>query len=212
MESLSTCVADQGGVLVDTLGDRLIGMWGAPVDREDHAKLACRAAINMVEQLPALNRRWQSVLSKPMDLGIGVHSGTARVGNIGSTRKFKYGPLGSNVHLASQIEVATQQWSTRVLISEATAMQLDETFSTRRLGKLESRELPTQLYELAADPPADWPETKRRYETALDSYERGDLPTAIRLLAKLLADRPADRPALQLLARINALPMGLTKT
>lgn len=210
METLSACVAENSGVLVDTLGDRLIGMWGAPVDRENHAKLACRAAISMVEQLPALNRRWQSVLSTPMKLGIGVHSGTARVGNIGSTRKFKYGPLGSNVRLASQIEEATQQWSTTVLISEATARQLDETFSTRRLGSLDDHALPTQLYELAADPPNDWAETKRRYETALDSFERSDLPTATRLLAKLLADRPTDRPALQMLARINALSTGPT--
>lgn len=212
METLSTCVAEKNGVLVDTLGDRIIGMWGAPIDRDDHAQLACRAAIDMIEQLPSLNRRWQSVLAKPMDLGIGVHTGTARVGNIGSTRKFKYGPLGSNVQLAFRIEQATQRWSTSVLISEATAGQLDDTFSTRRLGLLDDHALPTQLYELAADPTADWPETKRRYETALDAYERGDLPTATRLLAKLLADRPSDRPALQMLARINDAPRRRTKS
>ncbi len=203
METLSSCVAEYSGVLVDTLGDRLIGMWGAPVDREDHAKLACQAAIGMIEQLPSLNRRWQNALSTPMDLGIGVHTGTARVGNIGSTRKFKYGPLGSNVHLAAQIEEATRHWSAKVLISEATASKLDESFSTRRLGQLGDNDMPTQLFELAADPPTDWPETKRRYETALESYERGDIPTATRLLAKLLADRPTDRPALRMLARIN---------
>ncbi|MBC8352923.1 MAG: adenylate/guanylate cyclase domain-containing protein [Planctomycetes bacterium] len=208
METLSTCVSEQNGVLVDTLGDRLIGMWGAPIDRDDHANLACRASICMIEQLPALNRRWQNALSKPLDLGIGVHTGTARVGNIGSTRKFKYGPLGSSVRLAARIEEATRNWATKVLISEATAEQLDETFSTRRLGPLGDQALPTQLYELAADPPDDWPETKRRYETALDAYERGDLPTATRMLAKLLADRPTDRPALQMLARINDSSMG----
>ncbi|MCB9937233.1 MAG: adenylate/guanylate cyclase domain-containing protein [Planctomycetaceae bacterium] len=212
MESLSTCIAEHNGVLVDTLGDRLIGMWGAPVDRPDHAKLACRAAIGMIEQLPAINRRWQSILSTPMDLGIAVHTGSARVGNIGSTRKFKYGPLGSTVHLAAQIESATRQWSTRVLISDATEKQLDETFSTRRLGQLDDSQLSTPVYELAADPPDDWPDTKRRYETALDSYEGGDLPTATRLLAKLLADRPSDRPALQMLSRINATPPGRSRT
>lgn len=205
METLSTCVAEHNGALVDTLGDRLIGMWGAPVERPDHAKLACQAAISMIEQLPALNRRWQSVLSTPMDLGIGIHTGTARVGNIGSTSKFKYGPLGSTVHMAARIEEATRHWSTRVLVSEATGAQLDETFSTRRLGQLGDENMPTQLFELAADPPDDWPETKRRYETALESFERGDIPTATRLLAKLLADRPTDRPALQMLARINEL-------
>jgi class 3 adenylate cyclase len=205
METLSSCIADHQGVLIDTLGDRLSGMWGAPEECPNHARLACRAAIAMVEQLPALNRRWQSVLEQPMALGIGIHTGVARVGNIGSTRKFKYGPLGSTVRIASRAEQATRELGTQILITNSTAGQLDEEFATRRLIDLSMRESadPIELFELAADVPADWVEMKRRYDSALNAYDKGDIPTATRLLAKILSDHPCDRVSLQLLARIN---------
>lgn len=205
METLSKCVVEHQGVLVDTLGDQLSGMWGAPEERTDHAPLACRAAIAMVEQLPALNRRWQGVLEQPMALGIGIHTGIARVGNIGSTRKFKYGPLGSTVRIASRTEQATRDLGTPILITHTTAAQLDDSFATRRLLRLSAGELadPIELHELAAEVPADWVETKRRYTLALEAYEKGDIPTATRLLAKILSNHPSDRVSLQLLSRIN---------
>ena len=75
MGTLSGCVADQQGVLVDNLGDELVGMWGAPVAHANHAELACQAAVQMYHELPALNRRWQDVLRLPINLGIGIHAG-----------------------------------------------------------------------------------------------------------------------------------------
>jgi len=205
METLSDCVAEHQGVLVDTLGDELSGMWGAPEACPEHAKQACRAAIAMVEQLPALNRRWQSVLEQPMALGIGIHTGVARVGNIGSTRKFKYGPLGSTVRIASHTEQATRELGTQILITQTTAAMLDDGFATRRLLNLTTSEATEaiELFELAADVPADWVEMKRCYELALDAYDKGDVPNATRLLAKILTDHPSDRVSLQLLSRIN---------
>ncbi|MBP90798.1 MAG: hypothetical protein CMJ64_29490 [Planctomycetaceae bacterium] len=206
METLSSCVSEYHGVLVDTLGDQLIGMWGAPVEREDHAELACRAAIAMVEQLPALNRRWLNALDRPMDLGIGIHTGIARVGNIGSTSKFKYGPLGTTVRVASQVEQATRELMVKILITDTTAERLPDDLPTRRLCRLDdaNREQPIQIFELTADTPADWSDMKRCYESALDAFDRGDLPTATRLLAKLLSDHPNDRASLRLLTQIEA--------
>lgn len=205
METLSACVAAHAGVLVDTLGDHLIGMWGAPIEREDHAQLACRAAIDMVEQLPSLNRRWLNALDRPMDLGIGIHTGLARVGNIGSTTKFKYGPLGTTVRVAGQVEQATRDLMVKVLITEPTAERLGDDFSTRRLCRLDQADhgQGLQVFELAADTPANWADMKRQYETALDAYDRGDLPTATRLLATLLSEHPSDRSALRLLTQIE---------
>jgi adenylate cyclase len=206
METLSNCVAEYQGVLVDTLGDQLSGMWGAPEACPEHAEQACRAAIAMVEQLPGLNRRWQSVLEQPMALGIGLHTGVARVGNIGSTRKFKYGPLGSTVRIASHTEQATRELGTQILITQTTAAYLDDDFATRRLLNLDTSEStdPIELFELAAEVPDGWVEMKRCYELALNAYDEGDVPNATRLLAKILADHPSDRVSLQLLSRINS--------
>ncbi|MCG8651473.1 MAG: adenylate/guanylate cyclase domain-containing protein [Pirellulales bacterium] len=205
METLSRCVSDHHGVLVDTLGDRLVGMWGAPVQRDDHPELACRAAIAMVRELPGLNRRWLSALDRPIDLGIGIHTGIVCVGNIGSASKFKYGPLGTAVRVTELAEQATGNLMVAILVTEATAERLPDDLSTRRLYWIdqEPEGPPIQLSELAVDPPAQWAETKLQYESALDAYQRGDLPTATRLLAKLLSGFPNDRASLRLLARIE---------
>ena len=93
MGALSTCVLDHQGVLVDYIGDELIAMWGAPKEAPDHARRACRAALDMLAKLPELNERWRSTLKEPMGLGIGINTGVAQVGNTGSAYKFKYGAL-----------------------------------------------------------------------------------------------------------------------
>src|SRR5204863_221599 len=77
-----------------------------PEEQPDHPRLACRAAPAMLDQLPGLNGHWQAALGEPMGLGIGVHTGVARVGNTGSRYKFKYGPLGPTANLASRVQGA----------------------------------------------------------------------------------------------------------
>jgi adenylate cyclase len=140
-----------------------------------------------------------------VDLGIGINTGIARVGNIGSTSKFKYGPLGTTVRVASLVEQQTRELMVRVLITDTTAERLPGDLATRRLCRLDdaNHQQPIQIFELAADVPGDWSDMKRRYESALDAYDRGDLPTATRLLAKLLSDHPNDRASLRLLTQIE---------
>jgi adenylate cyclase len=204
MGALSGCVANHHGVLVDTLGDELIGMWGAPMERPDHAVLACRAAMDMFNELPGLNRRWRDVLEHPVDLGIGVHTGIARVGNIGSAHKFKYGPLGNTVTIARLTETATEQLDAKLLITDTTVARLDRNFATRRLWALEAKGLgkSIDLYELVADVTSEWSELKRLYESALNAYERSDFRTATKMLGRILADCPDDHPSLELLKQI----------
>ncbi len=135
MEVLSDCALSHRGVVVDYIGDELMAMWGAPEKQADHAKLACEAALAMQEQLPKLNERWQSFLGAPMGLGIGMNSGVARVGNTGSQRKFKYGPLGNTVNLASRVQGATKYLKTKLLITGSVQAQLGPEFDARQLCK-----------------------------------------------------------------------------
>src|SRR5262249_53518498 len=107
MERLSGKIAEHHGVIVDYAGDGILAMWNAPVAQPDHAARACRAALAMQAELPALNAAWQPVVGSPLVLGVGVNSGMAQVGNTGSSRKFKYGPHGHTVNLASRVQDAT---------------------------------------------------------------------------------------------------------
>jgi adenylate cyclase len=208
MGALSDCVLAHRGVLVDYIGDELMAMWGAPEIQEDHARLACRAALDMQSLLPTLNERWQARLGEPMGLGIGVNTGRARVGNTGSRHKFKYGPLGPMVNLASRVQGATKYLRTRLLITESTQSLLGDEFWTRRLCKVRVVNIatPVNLYELAGHGDTDWRSIQPLYEHALEDFERGNFSGAARTLGNLMAEHADDGPSLVLMGRaINAL-------
>src|SRR5206468_10962290 len=97
MGELSECVIAHEGTLVDYVGDEVMAMWGAPEPQTNHAQLACQAALDMLDKLPALNARWQATLCMLMSFGIGLNSGEAEVGITGSHLKLKYGRLHNSV-------------------------------------------------------------------------------------------------------------------
>jgi adenylate cyclase len=206
--TLSECLLEHDGVLVDYIGDELMGMWGAPKDQPDHARSACLAALEMLDRLPELDARWHDTLGEPIALGIGINTGVARVGNMGSRHKFKYGPLGNTVNLASRLQGATKYLKARLLVSETTFAQLAAEFPARRLGTVQVINIPEPvvLYELAPASQANWPALVQGYTTALDHFEGGEFRLAARLLGRLVTEHPDDSPSLVLLSRaVNAL-------
>lgn len=204
MNTLSQCVLAHQGVLADYMGDELMAMWGAPQEQPDHARRACRAALDMLKQLPVLNDRWQATLGQPMDIGIGINTGTARVGNTGSNLKFKYGPLGPMVNLASRVQGATKYLQTKLLVTGATQATLDASFETRRICQVRvvNIQAAVTLYELASATAPGWIELKREYESALDMVETKDVRKAAAMLGNLLSRFPDDGPSLVLLSRV----------
>jgi adenylate cyclase len=204
MSALSECVLDHKGVLVDYVGDEVMSMWGAPETCANHARLACRAAMTMLDRLPFLNQRWQSILGEPMSLGIGVNTGIARVGNVGSTRKFKYGPLGTPVNLASRVQGMTKYLQTTLLVTAAVHAQLDSEFDARRLCRVRVVNIaePVDLYELAPTGIGGWSELKQAYEEALNLFEKQEFPQAARVLGKVLSEFPNDGPSRVLMTRV----------
>jgi adenylate cyclase len=202
METLSQCVLRYDGVLVDYIGDELVAMWGAPEHQPNHAVLACQAAMEMMQALPQLNERWSSVLRRPLEVGIGINTGPVRVGNTGSQQKFKYGPLGTTVNIASRVQGATKYLDCPVLLAETTFLQLGEGFRTRELCqvRLVNLDRPIRIYELA-DATGCSQEVCAQYEQALATFARGQLETASGLLGRVLQQHPNDGPCRILLKR-----------
>jgi adenylate cyclase len=205
MAELSECVADHQGVLVDYIGDELMAMWGAPEKQADHAILACRAARAMLDRIPVLNARWEAILKEPMGIGIGLNSGKAQVGNTGSPRKFKYGPLGNTVNLASRVQGATKHAKAPLLITQWTHDLLDAALKqqTRRICQVKVVNIkePVTLYELPAAGGQIAPQVKADYEKALGLFEGKNFRGAARLLAPLVAEAVNDGPSLVLMYR-----------
>jgi adenylate cyclase len=207
MERLSERVVEHGGVIVSYQGDGLLAMWNAPFDQQDHATLACRAALAIQEELPPLNADWQAVVGAPLQLGVGINTGPAQVGNTGSSRKFMYGPLGTTVNLASRVEGATKYLNVPALVTGSTRARLGDAFATRRLGQVRvvGIQAAVDLYELrgrAASP--EWLAFRDDYEKALALYEdRQCLKTCQVLLPLMAAGQIAqdDQPTAKLVQR-----------
>jgi adenylate cyclase len=125
---LSERIVDQGGVIVDYAGDGILAMWNAPAAQADHAVRACRAAQAMQAEMAGINARWRDVVGAPLQLGIGVNTGPAQVGNTGSSRKFKYGPHGYTVNLAARVQDATKKLGVPILITSSVRDQLGDSF------------------------------------------------------------------------------------
>jgi adenylate cyclase len=218
LDLLSRCVLEEEGVLIDYVGDGLMAMWGAPGEQPDHAARACRAALDMLAGLPALNERWQATLSRhgeKTEFLIGINTGVAQVGNIGSQYKFKYGAQGDAVNIASRVQGANKFFKSGLLITEATrreALEHDREFNLRRLGKvrLVNIEDDQELYELVGGGRADWPAWRDEYERALDLFAREEFRPAARILAQWRDLHQEDKTALVLLSRaVNAMVEGV---
>jgi adenylate cyclase len=206
MEQFTARIVESSGVVVDYMGDGLLAMWNAPVDQPDHAALACRAALAMRDALPELNRRWQDRLGRPLGVGIGLNSGPALVGNTGSQKKFKYGPLGHTVNLGSRVEGATKHLGVALLITGPTRDRLNATFATRRLCRARVVGIAGEvdLHELHAESESrDWQSRRETYERALALYETGAWSEACQALLPLLtrSEGTYDLPSLTLLGR-----------
>jgi adenylate cyclase len=206
MEHLTAQIMAQAGVVVDYIGDGLLAMWNAPLDQPDHATRAARSALAMRDGLPELNRRWQSRLGKPLGLGIGINSGPALVGNTGSHKKFKYGPLGHTVNLASRVGGATKQLGVGLLFTGSTFERLGDSFATRRLchARVVGITDCVDLHELnAGSVSPDWRARRESYERALALYEVGRWSEACQALYPLLNTDSGsyDLPGLTLLSK-----------
>jgi len=205
MELQSLRIREEDGVVVDYVGDGLLAMWNAPAEQPDHPARACRAAVAFLSDLPALSARWAAEAGEPIRLGAGIHTGIALVGNTGSRVKFKYGPMGSAVNLASRLENATKYLGVSPLISRATRDRLPAGFGTRRLGGLRVQGFadPIDVFELyPGEPDAPWRARRDEFERALQWFEARQWADACQSLATLLSHGGEyDVPSLQLLAR-----------
>ena len=210
LSALSDCVAEMQGVLVDYSGDSLEALWGAPLPTPQHATQACQTALKMRACLPELNERWQSRLGERTDISIGINTGRAQVGNIGSRRKFKYGAFGTTVNQASRVQGATKHVGVSLIVTRPTVASLEGDFSLRRLCAVKTVNIdePVELFELADAPDARWPTLKAKYEEAFSRFEQGQFYEAMAIVGGLVAEFPQDEPTRHLLQRtVTALSL-----
>ena len=202
-KDMSEVIFRHRGTIDKFIGDAIMAFWGAPVDDADQAANAVRTARDMLAALEAVNARLTSRGLPSVDMRIGIHSGLAVVGNLGSPTRFSYTALGDSVNLASRLEGVNKYYGTRLLVSGDTVAKLGNNWTdvplrkvdrVRVKGKSEAVELYTLCLrsDLAAE-----------QEAAYASYCRGDWKTALEQFEALCAADAEDKLAQIFVARIN---------
>lgn len=146
---MAEIILKYNGTLDKYIGDAIMAFWGAPVPIADHAE---RAVLTAIEMLSALNDVNKTLKSKGYDfelkVGIGINTGIATIGNIGSEKKLNYTIVGDTVNLASRLEGLTKEFNSSLIISEYTYERIKDKITCKSLGniKVKGREKPVEIY------------------------------------------------------------------
>ena len=148
--AMSEVIFAHGGTLDKYIGDGLMAIFGAPTATPDDALNAAKAAIAMQRRISLLNGELVADGLQPITVGIGLHTGEALVGYIGSEKRSEYTAIGDTVNLAARLEANAR--GGQILLSDVTASAIDETFSlvAHEPLKVRNRTQPVLLFELNA--------------------------------------------------------------
>lgn len=228
-EAMGQIVAKNGGLLDKFEGDAIMAFFGAPNDQPDHAIRAAMAALEMRQALPVLIQKWQedkllvgamvnstttgtnSRSDFSFDFRIGISTGEAVVGNIGSENRFSYTAIGDIVNLGSRLESANKKYGTKIMISGPTYEQIKDQVEVRLLDyiKVKGKNQPVQIFELLALKNNLTEEQKNfmnSYNKALQLYFERKFIDALKILEEeTLKIYPQDTPAMIYAGRCEIL-------
>lgn len=217
----TSAVIDEQGTLDKYVGDAIIAMFGAPLACKDHAAAACRAAFALQEAQDRLRKRWKQEgkwpdLVERMQTRVGLHTGTAIVGNIGSELRFNYTMMGDTVNLAQRIEAAGSHYGAGILVSGETmlaAIQSDPSLVFRNVDRVvvPGHIHPVDLHEFLGQGAAVLEKNRSRiaiYGEAKNLYTRGLWADAREVFLRALAEEPSPEtrnPSSVMLARCDRM-------
>jgi class 3 adenylate cyclase len=205
------------GIIDKYIGDGIMAYWGPPfVTEADHARFACLAAIEMIERIATLRQEIPELLGvrgTPMercDLRIGVATGEALVGSIGSDLMMSYTVMGDVVNLASRLESANKVYGTRNLVSDRTIAAVGASMEVREIDRVvvQGHTHSEVIFEILGRQGELTPqqvELRDKYLEGLAAYRERRWNDALRSLNAALEATPGDGPSTALLARIEAL-------
>jgi len=176
---MTEIILRNGGMLDKYIGDAIMAIFNAPVDVQRHAERACASALEMVRRLEELNAKFEKEYGIRIRMGVGINTGEAVVGNMGSKQRFDYTAIGDTVNLASRLEGLTKLYGVNIILSESTKEEIGDSFLTRKLDvvKVKGREGAVTIYELLEDT-EESREMAKAFEKALEEYIRGNFETA----------------------------------
>lgn len=200
LSRMTDIILEEEGTVDKFEGDAIMAFWGAPLPQEDQALRACRAALRQQAALGELNQRFREQGLPPLTMRIGLHSGEAVVGNLGSQKRFDYTVIGDTVNLAARVEGLNKFYNTSILASEITVAACGDGVEFREVDwvAVQGREVPVAVYQPLGLKDGLAPEEApghKEFARALELYRQGKFPEAAALFQNILAKNPSDGPA-----------------
>jgi adenylate cyclase len=199
LDEMTAIIMREGGTVDKFIGDAIMAFWGAPLPDAQHALHATRSAIAMQARLTELQPRFAELDAGEVKLRIGIHSGPAVVGNMGSTQRFDYTALGDTVNLAARLEGINKLYGTGIMLTAATRDLLEESIPLRRVDRVRAKGK-----RIAVDifTPCDDAELIAATEAAWQDYAAGRHEQALQRWSDIHARYPSDGVATVFLARL----------
>lgn len=206
LSRMTEIILEEAGTVDKFEGDAIMSFWGAPLEQPDQAERACRAALRQELALTDLNRRLAATGLPPLKMRLGLHTGEAIVGNLGSQKRFDYTVIGDAVNLASRLEGLNKFYDTTIMASEATVAECGGAVEFRELDlvAVKGRETPVRVFQVLALPEQLTPELaelRREFAQGLELYRRGEFSLAEVRFRAALETAPEDGPTRTFLER-----------
>ena len=206
LSDMSKIVFEMRGTLDKFIGDAVMAFWGAPIEEPGHAAKACAASLVMMKRVHELQQQWEAEGKPKLDIGIGLNSGTASVGNMGSELRIGYTALGDTVNLSSRLEGLNKEYGTHILVNESTYSEVQKDgFLFRELDiiRVKGKLQPVKIYELVGktgelEKQPDYAELQERlrcFTAARVLYSKRQWEQAQQAFQAILERFPGDGPS-----------------
>lgn len=194
-----------GGTIDKYEGDAIVAFFNAPLDVANHAKAASLSALEVQIAGQEITKKWEATLGRSVVTRVGINTGPAVVGNIGSETRFDYTAIGDTVNLASRLEGTNKFYGTKVMASEETIKGIDDSIIVRPIDRVrvKGKEEAILLYEVMGRKIYEEPRSiitlSQLFRDAFDKFEARALDETHRLLQEILNNYPDDGPSKELL-------------
>jgi len=209
LTAMTDIIQGEGGTIDKYEGDAIIAFWNAPLAQEDHAVRAVRAALRCQAELARLRPVFKARVKKDLLMRIGINSGAAVVGNMGSHTRFNYTMMGDAVNLASRLEGINKQFRTYTMVSGATRELAGGAYPVRELSRVAvvGRKEPVTVYEpMMPDEFAARKGALETFDRGLRAYYAGSFKEAEKIFAGNAALDPASAAYAEKCRELSAGP------
>ena len=201
LTEMTDIVLANDGIIDKYEGDAIMAEFGVPVHYENHAYMACKAALQMQKKLAYLRTKWEQEGKPMLTARVGINTGEVIVGNMGSKNVFDYTVMGDHVNLGSRLEGANKFYGTYIMISEFTREYIKDDFITRELDliRVKGKNKPIKVFELMAEKRDRQDENVlqmlKSYNEGLGYYKVQNWDDAIEKFESCLKLVPEDTPS-----------------